>query len=51
MSSERLARIGAALKEDIHRGLTSGAVVAIARRGKLVAFDAMAGATRRPACR
>jgi CubicO group peptidase (beta-lactamase class C family) len=40
MSSERLARIGAALKEDIDRGLTPGAVIAIARRGKLVAFDA-----------
>jgi CubicO group peptidase (beta-lactamase class C family) len=38
MSSERLARIGAALKEDIDRGLTLGGV--IARRGKLVALDA-----------
>jgi CubicO group peptidase (beta-lactamase class C family) len=40
MSSERLARIGAALKEDIDRGLTPGAVIAIARRGKLVMLDA-----------
>jgi CubicO group peptidase (beta-lactamase class C family) len=40
MSSERLARIGAALKEDIDRGLTPGAVIAISRRGKLVALDA-----------
>ncbi|MEA2842148.1 MAG: hypothetical protein QOF41_3478 [Methylobacteriaceae bacterium] len=40
MSSERLARIGAALKEDIDRGLTPGGVIAIARRGKLVALDA-----------
>jgi CubicO group peptidase (beta-lactamase class C family) len=40
MSSERLTRIGAALKEDIDRGLTPGGVIAIARRGKLVALDA-----------
>lgn len=40
MSSERLARIGTALKEDIERGLMPGAVIAIARRGKLVALDA-----------
>ncbi len=40
MSSERLARIGAALKEDIDRGLTPGGVIAIARRGKLVALEA-----------
>jgi CubicO group peptidase (beta-lactamase class C family) len=40
MSSERLARIGAALKEDIDRGLTPGGVIAIARHGKLVALDA-----------
>ena len=40
MSSERLARIGAALREDIDRGLTPGGVIAIARRGKLVALDA-----------
>jgi CubicO group peptidase (beta-lactamase class C family) len=40
MSSERLARIGAALKEDVNRGLTPGGVIAIARRGKLVALDA-----------
>jgi CubicO group peptidase (beta-lactamase class C family) len=40
MSSERLTRIGAALKEDIDRGLTPGGVIAIARRGKLVTLDA-----------
>src|SRR4029078_3612015 len=40
MSSERLARIAAALKEDIDRGLTPGGVIAIARRGKFVALDA-----------
>jgi CubicO group peptidase (beta-lactamase class C family) len=40
MSSERLARIGAALKEDIDSGLTPGGVIAIARRGKLVALEA-----------
>jgi CubicO group peptidase (beta-lactamase class C family) len=40
LSSERLARIPAALKADIDAGRIPGAVVAIARRGKLVAFDA-----------
>ena len=40
MSSERLARLGTALKEDIGRGLMPGGVIAIARRGKLVALDA-----------
>ena len=36
MSSERLARIGATLKADVERGQIPGAVIAIARRGKLV---------------
>src|SRR3954463_1016404 len=40
MSSERLARIGETLKADIAAGRTPGAVIAIVRRGKLVAFDA-----------
>src|SRR5882757_7369632 len=40
MSSERLARIGETLKADIAAGRTPGGVIAIARRGKLVAFDA-----------
>ena len=40
MSSERLARIGATLKADIEAGRIPGAVIAIARHGKLVAFDA-----------
>ena len=40
MSSERLARIGAVLEEDIARGLMPGGVIAIARRGRLVALDA-----------
>ena len=39
-SSERLARIGATLKADIEAGRIPGAVIAIARRGKLVALDA-----------
>ena len=39
-SSERLARIGAALKADIEAGRIPGAVIAIARHGKLVALDA-----------
>src|SRR3984893_3001564 len=40
LSSERLARIGATLKADIDKGRIPGAVIAIARRGKLVALDA-----------
>ena len=40
MSSERLARIGATLKADIEAGRIPGAVIAIARHGKLVALDA-----------
>src|SRR5207248_3246330 len=40
LSSERLARIGATLKSDIDAGRIPGAVIAIARRGKLVALDA-----------
>jgi CubicO group peptidase (beta-lactamase class C family) len=39
-SSERLARIGTALKADIDAGRIPGAVIAIARHGKLVMFDA-----------
>jgi CubicO group peptidase (beta-lactamase class C family) len=40
LSSERLARIGDVLKADIAAGRIPGAVIAIARRGKLVALDA-----------
>src|SRR4051795_3849849 len=40
LSSERLARIGEVLKADIEAGRIPGAVIAIARRGKLVALDA-----------
>src|SRR4051812_17038763 len=40
MSSERVARIGASLKADIDRGRIPGAVLAIARRGKLVHLEA-----------
>jgi CubicO group peptidase (beta-lactamase class C family) len=39
-SSERLARIGAVLKTDIADGRIPGAVIAIARRGKLVMLEA-----------
>jgi CubicO group peptidase (beta-lactamase class C family) len=41
MSSARLARIGAALKSDVDRGRLPGAVVAIARNGKLVYYEAI----------
>src|SRR5471030_1598935 len=40
LSSERLALIGTTLKADIDQGRIPGAVIAIARRGKLVALDA-----------
>src|ERR1700754_1109189 len=40
LSSERLARIGETLKADIDAGRIPGAVIAIARRGRLVALDA-----------
>jgi CubicO group peptidase (beta-lactamase class C family) len=40
MSSERLAEIGKVLNADIERGRIPGAVVAIARKGKLVYFEA-----------
>src|SRR5712671_2705727 len=40
LSSERLARISAVLKTDIEAGRIPGAVIAIARHGKLVALDA-----------
>src|ERR1700759_4293730 len=40
MSSERLARIGATLNADIEAGKIPGAVIAIARHGKLVMLDA-----------
>jgi CubicO group peptidase (beta-lactamase class C family) len=40
MSSQRLARIGTALKADIDSGRMPGAVVAVARKGKLVYYEA-----------
>jgi CubicO group peptidase (beta-lactamase class C family) len=40
LSSERLARISATLKADIEAGRIPGAVIAIARHGKLVVLDA-----------
>jgi CubicO group peptidase (beta-lactamase class C family) len=39
-SSERLARIGTTLKADIAAGRIPGAVIAIARHGKLAMFEA-----------
>jgi len=39
-SSERLARIGTVLNADIEAGRIPGAVIAIARHGKLVMFEA-----------
>src|SRR5512142_1238230 len=40
MSSERLARVSEVQKADIAAGRIPGAVIAIARHGKLVMFDA-----------
>src|SRR3984885_12070339 len=40
LASERLARIGETLKADITAGRIPGAVIAVARHGKLVMFDA-----------
>ena len=40
LSSDRLARIGATLRADIEAGRIPGAVIAIARHGKLVMLDA-----------
>src|SRR6476659_11395358 len=40
MSSERLAEIGKALNAEVARGHIPGAVVAVARNGKLVFFEA-----------
>ena len=39
-SAERLARIGTVLNADIEAGRIPGAVIAIARHGKLVMFEA-----------
>jgi len=41
MSSQRLARIAAALGADIGQGRMPGAVIAVARRGKLVYYEAI----------
>lgn len=51
LSPERLQRIGAALKSEIEKGRLPGAVVAIARRGKLAYFEsfgALDPATKAP---
>ena len=39
-SSEQLERIGQVLKADVERGQIPGAVVAIARKGRLAYFEA-----------
>ena len=39
MSSQRLARIAASVNQDIDNGRMPGAVIAIARRGKLVYYE------------
>src|SRR6476469_2760716 len=39
MSSQRLAKIATVLKKEIDEGRLPGAVVAVARKGKLVYFE------------
>jgi CubicO group peptidase (beta-lactamase class C family) len=41
MSSARLALIGKALKSDVDKGRLPGAVIAVARKGKLVYYEAV----------
>lgn len=41
LSSERLARIGAILRNDVERGRVPGAVIMVARRGKLAYVEAV----------
>lgn len=41
MSSERLARLTRKLKRDVETGYLPGAVIAVARRGKLIYFEAV----------
>jgi CubicO group peptidase (beta-lactamase class C family) len=41
LSSQRLARIRKALADDVEKGKLPGAVVAVARRGKLAYFEAV----------
>src|SRR5260221_7935999 len=41
MSSTRLARIGTSLKADVDQGRIPGAVVAVARKGRLVYYEAV----------
>jgi CubicO group peptidase (beta-lactamase class C family) len=51
LSPERLARIGTTIETEVREGRMPGAVVAIARRGKLAYFEAFGfqdGARRRP---
>src|ERR1700733_14901063 len=51
LSSERLARIGETLKADIDAGRIPGAVIAIARHGRLVALDAYGWRDKAAGCR
>ncbi|MFO7694976.1 MAG: hypothetical protein R6V57_17980 [Vicinamibacterales bacterium] len=40
MSSQRLARLGQALRTEVDGGRLPGAVIAVARKGKLVYYEA-----------
>jgi CubicO group peptidase (beta-lactamase class C family) len=46
MSSERFARLDAALQREVEKGRMPGAVVAVARQGKLVHFKAYGSADK-----
>src|SRR4051812_49748591 len=41
MSSERLSRIASVLQSDVEHGRLPGAVVVVARKGKIVYFEAV----------
>ena len=51
MSSERLGQIAKVINADIEKGRLPGAVIAIARKGKLVYYEHSASATRRATSR
>ena len=51
LSGERLQRIASALKADVEKGRLPGAVVAIARKGKLAYFETVGFLDAAPRCR
>ena len=47
LSAERLERIGRTVRTDVERGRLPGAVIAVARRGRLAYLEAVGFRTRR----